>query len=195
MKILWLILIFFSLSNSSFGQSDLKKIIVNKKQIISSDWEKEIQENGKWEHIKTATVRGKRVKKIISKNYSRIWAFGKSNLDITPYYWKENRTEYSNFSINYFKANKIIVISTTVQSGDRSFERKEIYKVINLTNEYLILEEIKDTYCFDYSEGRKLTKKECKEKASKEPKRLFGGKEINIGRKPPKYRLVFKLKK
>ena len=82
MKILWLIPIFFFLSSSSFGQNDFVKIIANKKQIIFSDWENKIQENGEWEHIKTATVRGKRVKKIISKNYSRIWAFGKIKLEI-----------------------------------------------------------------------------------------------------------------
>jgi hypothetical protein len=51
------------------------------------------------------------------------------------------------------------------QSGDHSYEHLELFNVINLTSEYLILEKIEDKYCFDYSNGKKLSKKECKEKA------------------------------
>ena len=195
MKTVWLISILIISPFFSKGQSSLSKIILNKEKSIPSGWTNKIQEKGGWEYVKTVTVRSKKVEDYYLRESGKNWNFDKNELEISPYKWKMGNDEYSNFSIKYYKSNRTIVISTTVNSGDRSFERKEIYKVINLTNEFLILEEIKDTYCFDYSKGRKLTKKECKEKASKEPKRLFGGKEIYIGGKPPKYRLVFKLKK
>lgn len=196
MKTIWLIPFLIILPFLSDGQSSLKKVILNKDGVIPFDWINQVQQNGEWEYVKTVTVRRKSVKDYYLSESGKNWNFENDSLVISPYNWKIENQEYSNFSINYFKASKTIVISTIIQLRDRSFERKEIYKVINLTREYLILEEIKDSYCFDYSKGRKLTKKECKEKSSKEPKRLIrGGKQINIGRKPPKYRLIFKLKK
>jgi hypothetical protein len=196
MKTIWIIPFLIILPFLSDGQSSLKKVILNKDGVIPFDWINQVQQNGEWEYVKTVTVRRKSVKDYYLSESGKNWNFENDSLVISPYNWKIENQEYSSFSINYFKASKTIVISTTIQLRDRSFERKEIYKVINLTREYLILEEIKDSYCFDYSKGRKLTKKECKEKSSKEPKRLIrGGKQINIGRKPPKYRLIFKLKK
>ena len=113
---------------------------------------------------------------------------------ILPYHLKIDQTIYADFNADYHQIYRTLVLSTTVQNGDRTVERKEVYRVINLTDDYLVLEEVLDTFCFDFSTGKILTQKECKEKAKKEPKRLFGGSTLTIGGKSPKRRLVFALK-
>lgn len=194
MKIIWLIPILIILPFLTDAQSNLKQTILNKEKSISTDWVNNIQQDEEWEYIKTVTVSGNKVKDYYLEASGENWMFKNNSVEILPYNWKINNKTYSDFSITYYKENRILVISSTVPSGKRSIVQKEIYKVINLTNEYLILEKIKDHYCFDFANGRTLTKKECKEKVQNEPKRMFGGPSITIGKKPPKFRLVLKKK-
>jgi len=191
------LLFFVNLSLYGQEESDLKKIILNKKNTLPTNWVNKIQDQGSWEFQKEVSVKRKRVKDIKYPNTNgKVFNFEGSGVEIAPFHYKVNQDEYTDLEIVYHLANKTIVISTDVQYGKQTRNQKTVYKVINLTKEYLILEEIKDTYCFDFSSGRGLTKEECKAKRQSEPERLFGGRSIDISfGKPGKRRLVLKAKK
>jgi hypothetical protein len=180
--------------NSVFCQSSLKEIVLNKNGEIPKDWVNIMQEKKEWIYQKTVSVKRKKDKDYEYSLTGKIWIFHPSTVDIFPYYQKIENKDYSEFQVNYHEENKTFVLITTIDSGDRTRSEKIVYRVINLTNEYLILEKIKYTYCFDFSTGRELSKEECEEKAKNEPERLFGGKQIsiNLGGKPAKLRYVFK---
>ena len=179
--------------NLCFSQSDLKEIILNKKNTLPSNWVKSIQDQGTWEFQKAVTVKKRKVKDHYLGINGKVFDFERNRVAVTPFHHKIGSMEYSDLDIVYHDANNTIVMSTDVQNGSRTRNQKTVYQVINLTKEYLILEEIKDMYCFDFSTGKILTKKECKAKEQNEAKKLFGGKEINIG-KVVNRRLVFKAK-
>ena len=176
----------------SFAQSNLKSIILNKSGTIPSDWATQLQSKGDWECQESYAVKRKKVTPYNIGAAGKIWDFGKSNVTIDPYHLNMNNKKYSDFEVEYF--NGYFVISTMVSNAGREFLKKNLYKIINLTDEYLVLEAISDFYCFDFASGRMLTKAECEEKRSNEPARLFGGKSINIG-KAGRQVLLFKLKK
>lgn len=192
MRLTTLLLLVLWFNGFSFGQSDLKEIILNKEGIVDENWVEKIQ-NGGWEYIKTVGVKGKKISSVVSIPVGKTWNFSKTSVKILPYMWKSSEGEYSDLDAKFHSSNRVIVIETVVDLGKgRISNSKAAYEVINLTNEYLVLEEIDDKYCFDFGNGRRMTKDECNDKRENEPERLFGGRSINIGGKPPKKRLVFK---
>ncbi len=198
MKVIWLLSILGFISISVNGQTNLKKIILNKKQKLDSNWVTQIQEKGEWEFVKTVRIRGKKVKDAISLKDGQKWRFKKDSLEILPYYFKTDSTIFLNVSIQYYELNKTFETNFKTTFRGRPLRGRHYYKVISLMDDYLVIERVENDDCFDYSEVRVLTDKECKEKeeaAKKAPKRLFRGKEIRLGRKPSKYRLVFRVKR
>lgn len=197
MKSIILLTCFFfcvNLQLISQSKAELKEIILNKKNNIPANWVNLIQNQVAWEFQKAVTTKRKKVKDHYLDINGTIFNFENARVVVTPFHHKVNQVEYSDLDAVYYTSNNTIVISTDVQNGNRTINKKTVFKVINLTKEYLILEEIKDIYCFDFSSGRILTKKECKAKAQNESKKLFGGKEINIG-KSVNRKLVLKAKK
>lgn len=196
MRHLSIILSLFILTNFSYGQtpSNLKKIVINKKNTLPSDWVSTLQEHsGQWVFQKEVYIKSKKANDHYWGEKENTWTFEESTVNVSPYHWKMNGVKYLDFDIIYHQRSRAIVLSTEVTNAGKTFDKNIVYKIINLTDEYLVLEEIKNTFCFDFSTGRLLTKKECKEKQKNQPKRMFGGKSITIG-KPHKSRLVFKRK-
>ncbi len=187
---MFICILFFSIAGVNCFAQSLKEIILNKEGKITSNWVNEIQKVGEWHYVNTFAVKRKRVNEFYLGQLGKEWTFESNQVHITPFHFGYDEDRYSDFDVQYFQNSNMIVIGTMVTLAGIESYRKMVYEVINVTPDYLVLEEIKYTYCFDFEKGRRLTKEECIMKQKNTPKRLFGGVEISVG-KPPKQRLVF----
>lgn len=161
MKTILSLLLFFTSTLIAVGQDELTAIVLNKNQEVPVDWVERLQNAQEWVFQNKVIVKSRRIKDYYLSENGERWTFKPSTAIINPYHWKIDNQEYSSFDVTYHRTNNTLIIGSMLKRGNLTTHRKEVYEVINVTDEYLMLEKINETYCFDFTHGRRLSKREC----------------------------------